>query len=612
MIKYFKPINYYFKYKYIIKHIKFYYLSRTKVSSSPFKLIWIVKYNEANEIYKSDYYKKTYIFGNVVDLFRIDWFLDKESGFIFELEKCSHLNIESFYNKGIDVKYTWEISRFYFGISLAQHYLISGDNKYYDIFKFVTYSFIQNNPYLTSINWFSPMESSIRAVNWIISLNLFGKVFINDTTFHNDISRSLLLHAYFINEFPEVYSNGLTTNHTITNYASLFFLGLTFSNIEYSQIWINKSINGLEHCISEQVYNDGVDFEGSIAYHRLVLEVLAFTTIVARANDIYFSENFYLKLFKMFEFSAAYMDYNGNAPQVGDNDSGRFIIFSNALNNNHYLSELDHSYLLTLGEHIFDYNFKSQCYKRDKYITNFLPAIKKVPINNVIGRNTQNSIVFNHGGAYLLKNRNISLLVSCFPLGQKGKGGHNHLDTGSFTLSVMGRQIIVDPGTYTYTRDKRIRDKFRSYTYHNTLFNDLDLDNNFSANSYWELKEYYRSNLIDFSTNNIKIDIKYIHDLRVRHRHFYIMDDSCIIEDKYESDFYSRFNLHPDNIIISKSDDFIETNFFTMHLFNHISYNITDYDYSSYYNYKTPSKCIVVSAKSFLKIKVSVKSSSYQ
>ena len=30
----------------------------------------------------------------------------------------------------------------------------------------------------------------------------------------------------------------------------------------------------------------------------------------------------------MFEFTAAYMDENGNAPQVGDNDSGRLLIFN--------------------------------------------------------------------------------------------------------------------------------------------------------------------------------------------------------------------------------------------------------------------------------------------
>ena len=78
----------------------------------------------------------------------------------------------------------------------------------------------------------------------------------------------------------------------------------------------------------------------------------------------------------MFEFTAAYMDKNGNAPQIGDNDSGRLLIF-NALNNNPYEKEHDHSYLLNLGEHIFDYKFKSSCDTRDKIINNFLPKLTR-------------------------------------------------------------------------------------------------------------------------------------------------------------------------------------------------------------------------------------------
>ena len=49
-------------------------------------------------------------------------------------------------------------------------------------------------------------------------------------------------------------------------------------------------VNGLEKCIKEQVYDDGVDFEGSIPYHRLVLELFAYSALAAFLEDIKFSE----------------------------------------------------------------------------------------------------------------------------------------------------------------------------------------------------------------------------------------------------------------------------------------------------------------------------------
>ncbi len=101
-------------------------------------------------------------------------------------------------------------------------------------------------------------------------------------------------------------------------------------------------INGLEECIIYQTYKDGVNFEASIPYHRLTVEMFAYSTIALKVKKRDFSDNYYKSLFRMFEYSAAYMDHKGNAPQA-DNDSGRILIF-------HKSDEQDHSYLLDLGE----------------------------------------------------------------------------------------------------------------------------------------------------------------------------------------------------------------------------------------------------------------------
>jgi hypothetical protein len=98
-----------------------------------------------------------------------------------------------------------------------------------------------------------------------------------------------------------------------------------------------------------QVYPDGVDFEGSISYHRLVTELFLSTTLLSLKNGITFPEWYMDCLEKMIEFVMYYTKPDGTAPQIGDNDDGRLHILSNYGNGN----RLDHRYLLSVGAVLF-------------------------------------------------------------------------------------------------------------------------------------------------------------------------------------------------------------------------------------------------------------------
>ena len=77
----------------------------------------------------------------------------------------------------MELVFPWELSRFYFGINLAQKYFINEDRYYYEIFGNRLHDWIEKNPFLYGVNWLSTMDVAIRAVNWIVAINLFRENF---------------------------------------------------------------------------------------------------------------------------------------------------------------------------------------------------------------------------------------------------------------------------------------------------------------------------------------------------------------------------------------------------------------------------------------------------
>lgn len=585
----FKPKIYINKIKTFKKRLTVSKLIKEEFSTVDLGKIWKIDDNikAKNLINDISEYK---IFGTPIDLNNVNWHKDYVSGFEYPKKRFDKIKISKWFNKGIDVKFPWEVSRFYFAIKLSQNYLATNKTNNYEHFKNLFLDWIEKNPFCYGVNWVCTMEVAIRAINWIVAINIFDDVFQKDEDFKEIISKSLIQHAEYISEFPEIYENGHTSNHATADYAGLLFLALTLKGYPKSKEWLKQSIEGLEQCIRYQTYEDGVNFEASIPYHRLVLEMFAYSAIVAKANNIEFSNKYYELLFKMFEYSAAYMDHNGNAPQVGDNDSGRILIF-------HASDEHDHSYLLDLGEHIFDYKFKSQCKKRNPDFKQWLPEIEKINVKelNVTPRETDKSIEFENGGAYFLKNENFSLMVSCFPIGQNGKGGHNHYDVGSFTLSVKGVPVIVDPGTYAYTRSRKDRDKFRNLFSHNIIYKQDDKDISLLDERTWFLKQYFKYELIDLKDNILEIKIyNLINDYKYTRRFELLENNILKISDICRGEYVTILHFAPNINIKKQNKNTINAcNIIIKSANENNLFRVKDYLYSSKYDERSKAFMLI-------------------
>ena len=208
----------------------------------------------------------------------------------------------------------------------------------------------------------------------------------------------------------------------------------------------------------------------------------------------------------------------------------------------------DQSFLLTIGEHIFNHKFVSLCRKRSIQTKYFLPRSKKLILKNLIfHQKIYSGYNFKNGGATILFNSRIHALISYFPIGQKGKGGHNHIDMGSFTISIDGKQIIGDPGSYSYNRNKTDRDLFRSAEMHNTMiYKDEKLDLSKSAN--FKISEYFKIIKSTSKKNIFDVSIINKYENKLRRRKYLINKKSFIIENYglIKSDYYCYLIIHPD------------------------------------------------------------------
>ena len=406
---------------------------------------------------------------------KIDWHTDFKTGYRWDPVKF-YRNIEIPYGKG-DIKIPWELSRFQHLILLGEAYQLTGDEKYACEFKKQVSDWIESNPPKRGLNWACTMDAAIRAANWLVAWEYFKKSLSFDDDFIRIFLKSILVHGRFIKNNPE-YSEELTSNHYISDIAGLFFIACMAPGFKESGDWLFFTVKELESEIRKQVYEDGCDFEASTCYHRLVLELFLYSALLGKKTGIEFSREYNSRLKKMFEAVRYLLKPNGRMPQIGDNDSGRFLRFDPPGS-----EVLDMRYVLALGAIFFD-EPELKAYESDHISAAALSVFGRKSIGKLEGMAAKGieevkSHAFSDSGWFVMRNSHDYLLVSCGPNGQNSNGGHGHNDKLSFELCLKGEDIIVDPGTCVYTSSPDVRNLFRSTKYHNTIEVDGEEQNRF-------------------------------------------------------------------------------------------------------------------------------------
>lgn len=381
-----------------------------------------------------------------------DWHRDYSSGKVWE--KLPFDRIRYGDGDGSDVKYVWELSRMYWIGWLGKAYWITGNGTWAREFTRRIDEWRQANPINVGVNWAMPMEVGIRGFWLTIGFAMFHGAPEIDDAWWEEYLRLVWGHGAYLERNLEYFSN--LTNHYIANCLGLVAVGAFFPGSPRAARWLAEGRRGMIAELDHQVLADGVHYERSICYHRLVLEMYLIAMALLERAGSPLPPEARGAVERMAVFLRDYLPPAGTVPQLGDSDDGVILRLSEQ-------QELyDHRDTLALAAAMFGRNDLFAA--AGGYSQAALLMAGSGPFESLrpIDPPQRHSTLHSQGGFASLRSEDLHLFADVGPIGL-----HGNNDTLSFTLSGPSGPIIVDPGTFCYTRNQATRNELRATGAHN-------------------------------------------------------------------------------------------------------------------------------------------------
>lgn len=364
-----------------------------------------------------------------------------------------------------DKKIIWELNRHHHFLTLGQAYLLTGDERYSRTFIKHLDAWMNENPPKLGINWASSLEVAFRSMSWLWAFYFFksSPSLVNET--FTRAWKFLYLSGLHLESYLSIYFSPNT--HLTGEALGLFFLGTLLPEFKAAKRWQALGARILVEQLPIHVQHDGVYFEQSSYYHRYTTDFYLQFLLLARRNNFSVPPQVEQHLLLLLDHLMYITRPDGTTPLLGDDDGGRLTMLDVRLAN-------DFRGTLALGAALMgrdDYRFvASDAAEELLWLTgaqglrDFDAIVPKPPERTSVG--------FPYGGYFIMRDgwtrASNYLLFDCGPHGSLACG-HAHSDALSIEVSANGRTVLVDPGTYTYTGSKELRDWFRSSHAHNTL-----------------------------------------------------------------------------------------------------------------------------------------------
>ena len=311
----------------------------------------------------------------------------------------------------------WNYNLHYFEylFPIVKAYKDSGNTCYLDKFKQVILAWIRQNAKGTGAGW-DPYPTALRLTNWLSLYMYLAREINNDADFLEAFERSIREQYDHLARHLE---KDLLGNHYFEDLKALVLCGLFFGDDETLQ----KALIEFHQQCREQILLDGMHFELSPMYHKIILEdVLRVAFALREAGKADAEIEGYIQPM----LDVAYSLEEGLERIPLFNDCG-----------NNVAKGLDALCLAAKVHFNIEPHYKAQ-----------MPD----------------------SGYYIFKQSGWKLIVDAGQPGPKYIPGHAHCDAMSFELFKDGRPVLVNCGTYAYQCEERTF--FRSTAAHNTVMVD--------------------------------------------------------------------------------------------------------------------------------------------
>lgn len=323
------------------------------------------------------------------------------------LNQVVELNYTPSYTKSLKPLIYNNVYYFEYGIVLGAKYRETKEITYWEQFKKCYQDYLDAKAELKSA-----YSMALHIPNVLIALELFEDAVEQD--FREKIYCELYSQYLYLQKHQEKH---LLANHYFEDLKSLIIASYLFKDDKK----LNCYLKDFKKQCDEQILADGVHYELSLMYHKLILEDVMRIGMLAKQPD--FPDCNWISQFIQKMTDACYSLEKGIGRTPLFNDSGDNVAKT----------------------------CEQLCLAAD----------------NKFGIKHAQKDAFEASGYYKLYDGNRALIFDAGKIGVDYQAAHGHCDCLSFELSIDGKPLFVNSGTYEYQGD--LRKCFRTTHAHNTV-----------------------------------------------------------------------------------------------------------------------------------------------